>query len=65
MRSAVVAFGFVYLRPLADGCGRVIRSVEANQGALSNVLAMEMPVLSEPGVRDAIVEAVRRSGMIS
>lgn len=37
---------------------RVIRSVQANQGKLSNVLAKEMPVLSEPGVWEAIVEAV-------
>ena len=44
---------------------RVIRSVEANKGALTNVLAREMPMLTEPGIWDAIVQAVRRSGMIS
>ena len=37
---------------------RVIRSVQANQGKLSNVLANEMPVLSEPGVWEAIVDVV-------
>lgn len=44
--------------PQAD---RVIRSVEANQGALSNVLAREIPALSEPGLWDAIVRAVRQT----
>ncbi|MCM2364740.1 hypothetical protein [Pseudomonas sp. SR18] len=37
---------------------RVLRSIEQNQGELSNVLAKEMPVLREPGVWDEIVEAV-------
>lgn len=36
---------------------RVIRSVEANQGKLSNVLAKEIPLLTEPGLWSAIVEA--------
>jgi hypothetical protein len=36
---------------------RVIRSVEANQGKLSNVLAKEIPLLAEPGLWTAIVEA--------
>ena len=40
---------------------RVIRSVEANQGALSNVLARELPMLTEPGIWDAIVQAVRQA----
>ncbi|WP_256592848.1 hypothetical protein [Pseudomonas sp. 2822-17] len=37
---------------------RVLRSIEQNQGELSNVLAKEVPVLREPGVWDEIVEAV-------
>ena len=40
---------------------RLIRSVEANQGKLSNVLSKEMPALAEPGVWDAIVKAIRNS----
>jgi hypothetical protein len=37
---------------------RVIRSIDANQGQLSNVLAKEMPLLAEPDVWEAIVQAV-------
>ena len=37
---------------------RIIRSVEATKGKLSNVLAKEMPVLTEPGLWDAIVKAI-------
>jgi hypothetical protein len=37
---------------------RVIRSAEATKGKLSNVLAKEMPVLTEPGLWDAIVNAI-------
>lgn len=37
---------------------RVLRSFEQNRGALSNVLAKEMPVLLQPGVWAEIVEAV-------
>jgi len=37
---------------------RIIRSVEENQGKLSNVLAKEMPLLAEPGLWEAIVEAI-------
>ena len=37
---------------------RIIRSVEATKGKLSNVLAKEMPVLTEPGLWDAIVNAI-------
>lgn len=37
---------------------RIIRSVDANQGKLSNVLAKEMPLLAEPDVWNAIVQAV-------
>jgi hypothetical protein len=40
---------------------RVLRSIEQNQGELSNVLAREMPVLTEPGIWPAIVEAVSRA----
>jgi hypothetical protein len=36
---------------------RVIRSVEANQGKLSKVLVKEIPLLAEPGLWTAIVEA--------
>lgn len=39
---------------------RVIRSVAANQGKLSNVLAKELPLLAEPGIWQAIVQAVER-----
>jgi len=37
---------------------RIIRSVEASKGKLSNVLAKEMPVLTEPGLWDVIVKAI-------
>lgn len=37
---------------------RIIRSVEANQGKLSKVLAKEIPLLAEPGIWDAVVEAI-------
>ncbi|AVR89472.1 Fic family protein [Thauera aromatica] len=37
---------------------RIIRSVEANQGKLSNVLSKEMPLLTEPGIWVAIVQVV-------
>jgi hypothetical protein len=37
---------------------RIIRSVEENQGKLSNVLAKEIPLLAEPGLWEAIVEAI-------
>jgi len=40
---------------------RIIRSVDANQGKLSNVLATEMPLLAEPGLWDAIVQALERA----
>jgi hypothetical protein len=37
---------------------RIIRSMDANQGKLSNVLLKEVPLLAEPGVWEAIVQAV-------
>lgn len=37
---------------------RIIRSAEANQGKLSKVLSKEMPLLAEPGIWDAIVQAI-------
>jgi hypothetical protein len=37
---------------------RLLRSIEQNNGELSNALAKEMPVLGRPGVWDAIREAV-------
>ncbi len=40
---------------------RVLRSMEQNQGALSNLLAKEMPVLSQPGVWVDIVDAVAQA----
>jgi hypothetical protein len=43
---------------------RIIRSVEANQGKLSNVLSKEIPLLAEPGIWEAIVQAVARSGSL-
>jgi hypothetical protein len=40
---------------------RVLRSIEQNRGELSNVLAKEMPVLTQPGVWAEIVEAVSQA----
>ena len=40
---------------------RVIRSVQANQGRLTNVLRDEIPSLAEPKVWDAIVQAIREA----
>ncbi len=40
---------------------RVLRSIEQNRGALSNVLAKEMPVLERPGVWAEIVDVVSRA----
>ncbi len=40
---------------------RVIRSVEANQSKLSNVLAREMPALLEDGVWDAVRQAIENA----
>ena len=40
---------------------RVLRAIEHNEGELSNVLAREMPVLREPGIWLALVEAVARA----
>lgn len=40
---------------------RIIRSIEANQGKLSNALLKEIPVLAEPGVWVSIVEVVTRA----
>lgn len=40
---------------------RIIRSVETNQGKLSNVLAKELPILAQPGLWEAIVQAVTRT----
>jgi hypothetical protein len=38
---------------------RVIRSVQANQGQLSNVLRDEIPLLADPKVWDAMVQAIK------
>jgi hypothetical protein len=43
---------------LAD---RIIRSIAANGGQLSNALRQEIPILSEPGVWDDLVQAVTRA----
>ena len=40
---------------------RVIRSVEANQGKLSNILAKEIPAFAEAGVWNAVCEAVENA----
>lgn len=40
---------------------RIIRSAEANQGKLSNVLSKEIPLLAEPGIWEAIVQAIERA----
>ncbi len=44
--------------PQAD---HVLRSIEQNQGVLSNALLKQMPVLGEPGVWEEIVEAVSQA----
>ena len=38
---------------------RIIRSIEGNEGKLSNVLVEELPLLAEPGIWTSIVEVVR------
>jgi hypothetical protein len=38
---------------------RIIRSIQATQGTLSNALRKEIPLLAQPGVWEDIVEAVR------
>lgn len=40
---------------------RIIRSVEANRGKLSNVLAEEMPILTESGVWEAITLGIEKA----
>ena len=40
---------------------RVIRSVQANQGKLSNVLSTEIPLLTDPALWSAIVQAIKDS----
>lgn len=40
---------------------RVIRSVQANQGKLTNALLKEMPLLAESGTWNEIVLAVMRA----
>ena len=40
---------------------RVIRSVESNQGKLSNMLSKEIPILQETFIWDAIVKAIENA----
>jgi hypothetical protein len=40
---------------------RMIRSVAANPGMLSNVLSKEMPALAEAEVWDAVVREIRHA----
>jgi hypothetical protein len=40
---------------------RVIRSVESNQGKLSNMLRKEIPILQETVIWDAIVKAIENA----
>jgi hypothetical protein len=40
---------------------RIIRSAEANQSRLSNILSKEIPILEEAGVWDAIMQAIEIS----
>lgn len=40
---------------------RVLRSVKQNHGKLSNVLAKQMPILTQSGVWDSIVDAVNQA----
>lgn len=42
---------------------RVIRSIQANRGQLTHVLSKEIPLLSEQGVWDAIVQAIEAAFM--
>lgn len=44
---------------------RVIRSVQANRGQLTHALSKEIALLSEPGVWDAIVQAVEMASLRS
>ncbi len=37
---------------------RVIRSAEANYGKLSHLLGREIPMLQDPGIWDAILQAI-------
>ncbi len=46
-----------YVAPPADD----MQAMLANQGKLSNVLSKEVPLRAEPGVWDAIVQAVARA----
>lgn len=40
---------------------RLLRSMEQNEGRLSNALAKEMPVLTQPGIWEAIADAVNQA----
>ena len=44
-----------------DLVDRVIRSLKANPGTLSKLLAKEIPALHDAGVWDAICEAVKQA----
>jgi hypothetical protein len=44
---------------------RIIRSVESNQGKLSNVLIKEIPVLEQPGVWGAILKEIETAFRIN
>lgn len=48
-------------KPTLSLFDRLLRSIEQNQGKLSNVLAKEMPVLRTPGVWEDIVAAVKNT----
>jgi len=43
---------------------RVLRSIEQNDGSLSNVLRKEMPVLDEAGIWEAVVDAVSHAWLL-
>lgn len=40
---------------------RLLRSIEQNDGRLSNALAKEMPVLAQPGIWTSVIEATRQA----
>ena len=40
---------------------RVIRSAQANQGKLSNVLSAEIPLLADPNIWQAVMQAINRA----
>ena len=40
---------------------RIIRSAQSNKGNLSDALSQENPTMADPGIWDAIVQAIERA----